>query len=945
MSVVPFFLMATISSCFLAQHAGAVTTDPSEVTALKAMKSNLIDPMKNLNTWNSGDPCTSNWKGIICTAILNDGYLHIQEVQLLRLNLSGTLVTDLRLLSHLNILDVMWNNISGSIPKEIGNITSLKLLLLSGNKFSGSLPDEIGLLANLNRLQIDQNQISGPIPTSFANLNYIKHFHMNNNSISGQLPPELSTLPRLLHLLVDNNKLTGYLPPEYSRMPSLKILQLDNNNFSGTTIPASYGNMTTLLKLSLRNCSLQGTIPDLSGIPHLIYLDLSWNQLKGSIQLNKVSIYVTTIDLSNNFLNGSIPSSFTGFPSLQRMSLENNLLVGSVPLVWKNMTFNGNESLILDFQNNYFTTISDTLKPPTNVSVLLYGNPLCENGNQPNLIQFCQPQIITPASGSAASTNLKCYPCPTDLSFEYNPLSPIPCLCAVPLGVGIRLKSPAISDFRPYIDDFEINLTSLLNLYLYQLYFDIFIWENGPRLRMYLKLFPSNSSLFNVSEVLRLRQKFTGWEITLSDTFGPYELLNFTLGSYADVVPSATPSRSSTGALVGILLGSVTGALILSAVITALIMRRRSRYLRLLQKRSRSNSRIKVADVKDFTLEEMALATNNFNKAAELGQGGYGKVYKGVLADGTLVAVKRAHAGSLQGSVEFSTEIELLSRLHHRNLVSLVGYCDEDDEQMLIYEFMPNGTLHDHLSVTSEKPLNFLMRLRIAMETARGILYLHTEADPPIIHRDIKTSNILLDSKFVAKVADFGLSRLAPVPDVEGIVPDHVSTVVKGTPGYLDPEYFLTRQLTDKSDVYSLGVVFLELITGRRPISHGKNIVREVSLLYRSGETFSIVDSRMGSYPSECIQTFVSLAIKCCHEETDARPAMPEVVRELEKIWNMMLETDIELSMSTETESRNTAKPSSSSSPSTSGSVKQLVSLDISGSDLSSGIIPPVTPR
>ncbi|MCH82930.1 putative LRR receptor-like serine/threonine-protein kinase, partial [Trifolium medium] len=206
---------------------------------------------------------------------------------------------------------------------------------------------------------------------------------------------------------------------------------------------------------------------------------------------------------------------------------------------------------------------------------------------------------------------------------------------------------------------------------------------------------------------------------------------------------------------------------------------------------------------------------------------GYGKVYKGILSNGTVVAIKRAQQGSLQGEKEFLTEISILSRIHHRNLVSLVGYCDEEGEQMLVYEFMSNGTLRDHLSVTSEKPLTFAMRLKIALESAKGLVYLHTEAEPPIFHRDVKSSNILLDSKFTAKVADFGLSRLAPVPDVHGIIPGHVSTAVVGTPGYLDPEYFLTHAFTNKSDVYSLGVVFLELLTGMHAISHGKNIVRE----------------------------------------------------------------------------------------------------------------------
>ncbi|KAG0447665.1 hypothetical protein HPP92_028223, partial [Vanilla planifolia] len=353
---------------------------------------------------------------------------------------------------------------------------------------------------------------------------------------------------------------------------------------------------------------------------------------------------------------------------------------------------------------------------------------------------------------------------------------------------------------------------------------------------------------------------------------------------------------------------------------------------------------IKVDGLKGFTFEELAFATNNFSSTSQVGRGGYGKVYKGILADGTVVAVKRAEETSLQGSQEFFTEIELLSRLHHRNLVALVGYCDERNEQMLVYEFMANGTLQDHLSGKSKEALSFAMRLRIALGSARGILYLHTEADPPIFHRDIKATNILLDSRLIAKVADFGLSRLAPVPDDEGNVPGHVSTVVKGTPGYLDPEYFLTRKLTDKSDVYSLGVVFLELLTGRRPILHGKNIVREVILAHQSGQVFSIVDSRMGPYPSDCIERFVSLALRCCNEETDARPSMPEVVRVLENIWRMGPGSEA-LSSEPETDAVAT-KSKSGTTPSSSLLYEHpYMSSDISGTDLISSVVPTIKPR
>ncbi|WVY91183.1 hypothetical protein V8G54_036697 [Vigna mungo] len=351
---------------------------------------------------------------------------------------------------------------------------------------------------------------------------------------------------------------------------------------------------------------------------------------------------------------------------------------------------------------------------------------------------------------------------------------------------------------------------------------------------------------------------------------------------------------------------------------------------------------MRVEGVRSFDYKEMALATNNFNQSAQIGEGGYGKVYKGRLPDGTVVAIKRAQEGSLQGEREFFTEIELLSRLHHRNLVSLIGYCDEEGEQMLVYEYMPNGTLRDHLSAHSKDVLSFSLRLKIALGSAKGLLYLHTEANPPIFHRDVKASNILLDSRYTAKVADFGLSRLAPVPDIEGNVPGYVSTVVKGTPGYLDPEYFLTRNLTDKSDVYSLGVVFLELLTARPPIFHGENIIRQVNMTYQSGGISRVVDKRIESYPSEYAERFLTLALKCCKDSPDERPKMAEVARELEYICSMLPDSDTKGAEYIKSDSSGTMFSSEASS----SIIKTpFISGDVSGSDLVSGSIPTIKPR
>ncbi|KAG7018696.1 putative LRR receptor-like serine/threonine-protein kinase, partial [Cucurbita argyrosperma subsp. argyrosperma] len=373
---------------------------------------------------------------------------------------------------------------------------------------------------------------------------------------------------------------------------------------------------------------------------------------------------------------------------------------------------------------------------------------------------------------------------------------------------------------------FEEYLTSGLKLHLEQLDIGSPVWEKGPRLRMSLKLFPlyiadSNSShMFNDSEVLRIVSKFTNWKIQESDIFGPYELLSLTISDlYKKVfLKPSSDSTLSKGALAGIILGAIAGGAMLSAIVFIFIIRSRVRGHHILRKRHLSKASLKIEGVKEFGYREMALATSNFHDSTVVGQGGYGKVYRGILSDNTAVAIKRAQEGSLQGEKEFLTEIQLLSRLHHRNLVALIGYCDEEGEQMLAYEFMSNGTLRDHLSGTIQL--------------------------------------------FFVKVA------------------------------------------------------------------------------YESGKFFSIIDGRLGSYPAECVERFVTLALKCCQDDTDARPSMAEVVRTLESIWLMLPESDVKI-----------AEPlisdviKVSSTPSSSTNMNNYYMSEVSGSDLVSGITPTITPR
>ncbi|XVF46755.1 hypothetical protein PTKIN_Ptkin03bG0053900 [Pterospermum kingtungense] len=342
---------------------------------------------------------------------------------------------------------------------------------------------------------------------------------------------------------------------------------------------------------------------------------------------------------------------------------------------------------------------------------------------------------------------------------------------------------------------------------------------------------------------------------------------------------------------------------------------RRNSSRRLGRQRSGSSSSKHAEKTQNFSLSELVNATNNFSDGNRIGSGSFGVVYKGKLADGREVAIKRGETSAKvkkfqEKETAFDSELALLSRVHHKHLVGLVGFCQENDERLLVYQYMSNGSLYDHLHNKDniEKGSSIInswkMRIKIALDAARGIEYLHNYAVPPIIHRDIKSSNILLDGNWTARVSDFGLSLMGPESEQE-----FMSTRAVGTVGYIDPEYYVLNVLTAKSDVYGFGVVLLELLTGKRAVFRGEEdgagpvgVVEFASPKILAGELRDVVDTRVGVpeiHEAEAVELMAYTAMHCVNLQGKERPNMTDIVANLEKALTLCEDSPASLSSRT----------------------------------------------
>ncbi|KAI0531365.1 hypothetical protein KFK09_000918 [Dendrobium nobile] len=873
--------------------SAAAPQNDQDAAALRS----LMDSMKNLPaSWGkSKAPCGSPpWDGVTC----NNGS-RVTELKLYNMGLIGTLSGDIGSLTELQFLDLSDNkdlggqlspamgnlmqleslilvrcSFSGYIPSELGKLNKLIYLGLNSNQLVGTIPAALGNLSNLIRLDLGNNHLTGPLPVSNGSapgldqLINTQHFHLNKNRLSGPIPEQLfHSDMHLRHLLLDRNQIVGTIPASIGAAKKLEIIRLDKNHLEGT-VPSTINNLAKLGVLNLANNGFVGPIPNLTGMNFLSNVDLSNNSFDPSEAPAWISELqnLTSLAIQSGRLHGQVPQKLFSLPLLQKVILKNNTFNGTL-----DMGSNISQQLqIVNFENNTLTAVA--LGSSYNNSILLRGNPLCSNIHLlvTNYCELPQQSLPTYSSGLANCNGSSCATNNT---------------CSHPYEAIIFFRAPYFQDVSndTAFQLLEQRLWTKYGSYVGSIYLKNPFFDNDTYLEVQIAFCPLSGTYFSIKDILEYLE-FNSNNFSAPSNFGPSDFKAFPY-----ILPES--SRLNISLIIGL---AVLSALLLLGFsvlgLYALKQKRRAKKAIELNDPFASwdasykddGEAPQVKGAKSYSFEELKKCTNNFPEVNVIGIGGYGKVYRGMLPNGRMVAIKRLRAESTQGGLEFKTEIELLSRVHHKNLVDLVGFCFQQGERMLVYEYVPKGTLRESLSGESGIQLDWIRRLTIALDSARGIAYLHELANPPIIHRDIKSTNILLDENLNAKVADFGLSKLVSDNEV-----GQVSTHVKGTLGYLDPEYYMTHILTEKSDVYSFGVVMLELITGNLPIKNGEYIVSIAKSKLNKNDVYyglkELVDPviREATYMVG-FRRIVELALHCVEQSAADRPTMSDVVKEIE---------------------------------------------------------------
>lgn len=765
------------------------------------------------------------------------------ELDLSSNNLSGPVPREFGACTSLEFFDISSNRFTGELPMEVlTEMSSLKDLAVSFNEFTGPLPESLSkLIPSLESLDLSSNNFSGPIPGWLCEdpgNNNLKELYLQNNRFTGFIPPTLSNCSKLVALDLSFNFLTGTIPPSLGSLSKLKDLIMWLNNLHGE-IPQELGHMQSLENLILDFNELSGSIPSgLMNCTKLNWISLSNNRLTGEIPawIGKLS-NLAILKLSNNSFSGRIPPELGDCPSLIWLDLNTNSLTGAIPPE----LFKQSGKIAVNFISGktYVYIKNDGSKECHGAGNLLEFAGISQQ--QLNRISTRNPCNFTRVYGGKIQPTFNHNGSMIFLDISHNMLSG-----TIPKEIGemyylyiLHLGHNNISGNIPQ------ELGKMKNLNILDL--------SNNRLQGQIPQALAGLSL--LTEIDFSNNYLSGMipETGQFDTFSATKFQNNSGLCGVPLPPCGADSGANADALhhrshrrQASLAGSVAMGLLFSLfcvfglIIIAIETRKRRKkkeaaidgYIdgngnshsgtannvswKLTSAREALSINLATFEkpLRKLTFADLLEATNGFHNDSLIGSGGFGDVYKAQLKDGSVVAIKKLIHVSGQGDREFTAEMETIGKIKHRNLVPLLGYCKVGEERLLVYEYMKYGSLEDVLHDPKKAgiKMNWSVRRKIAIGAARGLAFLHHNCIPHIIHRDMKSSNVLLDENLEARVSDFGMARLMSAMDT------HLSvSTLAGTPGYVPPEYYQSFRCSTKGDVYSYGVVLLELLTGKRP--------------------------------------------------------------------------------------------------------------------------------
>ncbi|KAL8508559.1 hypothetical protein ACS0TY_018980 [Phlomoides rotata] len=827
-------------------------------------------------------------------------------------NISGTLPLNIYNLSSLQFLGLWRNNLSGSISRDIANLTTLKDLELGENNFIGVLPPEISQLYQLGILYLDTNSLSGSIPTELFNISTLQFLSLNRNGMSGGLPTSLCYGSSLLQeLYLDYNNLSGAIPTSISNCAHLTYLNLSGNKFTGV-LPHFLGNLTLLQVLILESNNLRidsssselSFITSLTNCRHLTELAIVGNPLNGTIPISigNLSSSLQNIFASNCEIKGTIPADIGNLSNLIQLSLYGNKLSGNIPNTLKHL--HKLQGLYLH-RNKIEGPIVEGLCHLQSISdISLSQNKL--SGRIPDCFgNVTSLRKLFLNSNKLTSTIPTSFWRLTDLLL-------------------LDLSENSISGFLPS-EMGNLKATIYINLSMNQ--FSESIPSNIGKLQNLINLSLAHNKLEgSIPESIGSMISLITLDLSFNNLFGPIpksfeklqylEYFNISFNALSGEIPSNGPFKNFTmesfkanKALCGIPMfhvppcGIVTkpisrrkkveftlfiiaGLVVLVTVVSlALIF---VRYKKKDKVVGRTDEQMGSAMLERISYYEILKSTEQFNESNLLGIGSFGSVYRGVLRDGKVIAVKVFNLQTEAAFRSFDIECNVLRNIRHRNLTKVISSCSNKDFRALVLEYMPMGNLEKWL-YSHNHCLNVMQRLDIMTDVACALEYLHHGYSTPIVHCDLKPSNVLLDKEMVAHISDFGISKLLGEGD------SVVVTNTLATLGYIAPEYGLEGLVSTRCDVYSYGIMLLEIFTRKRPshdmfggdlslkswverlVPQSLEQVIDVNLLTN-------LDDENCEKMMHCVFSILVLALKCLVESPADRINMKETVSELQKI-------------------------------------------------------------